>query len=96
MGKSVYQTAKNSLRSVAQNERIVPQLSETSEMITRIHTHTLFFVKSYILKIYEDYNNNNAIPEVDQAFILNVMRKLCVKVSNRGRPPNPAAQHRCN
>ena len=70
MEKSVYQNVKTTLRRVAQNDGIVAKPSETSEMITRIRTHTLFIEKLYILKIYEDDNDNNPIPEVDKAFIL--------------------------
>jgi len=64
MEKSVYKTVKTSLRSVAQNDWIVAKLSETSEMITRIHIYTLFSVKLRILMIHEDDNDNNPIPEV--------------------------------
>jgi len=32
-------------------------------------------VKLYILKVYEDDNNSNPIPEVDRVHIFNFMRK---------------------
>ena len=61
-------------------ERVISIISETAILISKITSHTLQFIKLYCLKCLRDGQD---IPSINQEFVLNSMKTLCVK-DNRG------------
>ena len=79
-----YKTIKTSLKSIVIDHYVIERLNSTVLMVHRITIHTLQFLKLYCLHFYETTQN---LPIVDHALIINIMKTLAPKQTQRGRPP---------
>ena len=79
-----HQTVKTSITHVTNNPRVKKILEETAILMSRITTHTLLFIKLYYLDCVQV---GREVPLINQKFVMNVMKTLCVK-SKRGTKPN--------
>ena len=89
LSHSYYKTVKTSLRSIVTDSYVVERLNATAIMAHRIEIHTLQFLKLYLLHSYDTTKN---LPIVNHSLILNIMKTLAPKQTQRGRPPNPETQ----
>jgi hypothetical protein len=83
-----FKSTKTSLKSIMKNPEI--NTKKINDVVIKAHKiviHTLQFLKLYLLHHYE--TNNHILPNMDKAFVLNVMKVICgEKHTNKGRPPN--------
>ena len=79
-----YKTIKTSLKSIVTDPYVIERLNSTVLMVHRITIHTLQFLKLYLLYSYE---TTQEFPVVDHALIINIMKTLAPKHTQRGRPP---------
>jgi hypothetical protein len=85
---SCYKTIKTSISSIAADYDVVITLNEAVIMAHRITIHTLQFLKLYMI---HSFDTTHQLPCIDHALIINIMKTLAPKQTNRGRPPNDAA-----
>ena len=83
--ESYYQTIKTSLKSVVRSNDVIIKLNNTALMINRIMTHSLLFLKLYLIHCYD---NNVQLPKLDKQFITSVMKVLCITPKPRGNINN--------
>ena len=79
-----YQCIKTSLKSVVKDDIVLSNLMEASLRANGIMTHTLQFLKLYIIHCYD---SKIPLPHIDRQFVTSIMKLLCVKPS-QGRPPS--------
>ena len=78
-----FQTIKTSLKSVVRDETTIEKLTEAALRANRIMTHTLQFLKLYLIHCYD---TDNALPTIDKPFVNAAMKIVCIKTNNKGRP----------
>eukprot|EP00835_Amoeboradix_gromovi_P005004 NODE_432_length_8732_cov_0.302907.p3 type:complete len:197 gc:universal NODE_432_length_8732_cov_0.302907:732-142(-) len=81
--KAYFQTIKTSLKSVVKNAVVIEKLTDVALLTSRIMTHTLQFMKLYLIHCYD---HGQLLPNLDRPFITAVMKTLCEAPSS-GRPP---------
>ena len=79
-----YKTVKTSLKSIVTDHYVIERLNLIVLMAHRITIHTLQFLKLYLLYSIE---TTHEFPVVDHALIINIMKTLAPKQTQRGRPP---------
>ena len=79
-----YKTVKTSLSKIVKNKIIHEDILNTVKNVNVIITHTYNFLKMYCLKYFE---KENGIPEINQKFIVCIIKTLC-SFDSRGRKPN--------
>jgi hypothetical protein len=87
--KPFFQSVKTSLKSVVKNEAVIKKLTQAALLTNRIMTHSLHFLKLYLLH-YSDAGD--ALPTINKPFVNAVMKILCEKTENRGRAPKAETQ----
>ena len=80
-----HQTVKTSINHVTKDSRVKKILEDTAILMSRITTHTLLFIKLYYLNCVQV---GREVPLINQKFVMNVMKTLCVRRDNRGAKPN--------
>ncbi len=85
--KPPYQTVKTSLKSVVRNDAVIEKLTNAAFVTNAIMTHTLQFLKIYLLHLYDA---NQPLPRVDTKLVNAVMKTIAKKGDNRGRKPSEA------
>ena len=80
---SSYKTIKTSLSSIAANYDVIFTLEETVINAHRIAIHTLQFLKLYLI---HSFDTTQLLPWIDHDLIINIMKILAPKQTNRGRP----------
>ena len=88
-GKPFFQSVKTSLKSVVKDEAIIEKLTNAAILTNRIMTHSLHFLKLYLIHCSEA---GDALPTINKPFVNAVMKILCDKTENRGRPPSAETQ----
>jgi hypothetical protein len=83
--KPFFQCIKTSLKSVVRNETIIEKLTKAALLTNRIMTHSLQFLKLYMIHCYD---NGSPLPVINKPFVNAVMKILCVKTETRGKPPS--------
>ena len=83
---SYYKTVKTSLNSIVTDPYVIKSLNSTVLMAHRITIHTLQFLKLYLLYSYQ---TTQELPLVNHDLIINIMKTLAPKQTQRGRPPKP-------
>ena len=76
-----FQTIKTSLKSVVRNETTIEKLTEAALRANRIMTHTLQFLKLYLIHCHD---NKKDLPTIDKPFVNAAMKILCIKTNKRG------------
>jgi transposase len=85
--RAIYQCIKTSLKSVVKKDvadMVISKLMEASLRANGIMTHTLQFLKLYIIHCYD---SKIPLPKIDRQFVTSIMKVLCVEPS-QGRPPS--------
>ena len=80
---SDFQCVKTSLKSVVKDAVITEKLTNAAFLANRIMTHTLQFIKLYLIHCYDEVK---PLPKLDRPFITAVMKTLCETTAS-GRPP---------
>ena len=78
-----FQTIKTSLKSVVRDETTIEKLTEAALRANRIMTHTLQFLKLYLIHCHD---TDDALPTIDKPFVNAAMKIVCIKTNNKGRP----------
>jgi hypothetical protein len=87
---SYYKTIKTSLSNIATNYDVIFTLEETVINAHRIAIHTLQFLKLYLI---HSFDTTQLLPQINHELIINIMKTLAPKQTNRGRPPKDATAH---
>lgn len=87
--KPFFQCIKTSLKSVVRNEAVIQKLGNAALLTNRIMTHALQFLKLYLIHCFD---RGDPLPAIDKPFVNAVMKILCEKTTNGGRPPSTATQ----
>jgi len=85
--RAIYQCIKTSLKSVVKKDvadMVISKLMEASLRANGIMTHTLQFLKLYIIHCFD---SKIPLPKIDRQFVTSIMKVLCVEPS-QGRPPS--------
>ena len=88
-GKPFFQCVKTSLKSVVKNETVIEKLTQAALLTNRIMTHSLHFLKLYLIHCSDA---GDALPAIDKPFVNAVMKIICEKTETRGRPPSAETQ----
>ena len=74
--KPFYQTIKTSLESVVKEDIITEKLENAAFLTNRIMTHTLEFMKLYLIHMYDQ---EETLPTIDKFFVLPSVcpRRVC-------------------
>src|SRR3989338_3071871 len=87
--KNFFKTIKISLKHILKNPNInFPKINTVVSTCHKIVTHTLLFMKLYLL---HHFNYHNSIPEINHDLVNTCMKILCTK-STAGRKPNQETQ----
>lgn len=81
--KPLFQTIKTSLKSVIRSPIVAEKLEAVATKANDIMTHTLMFMKLYLLKRHDE---GGEAPKIESSFVLAVMKTVCKKDTRRGRP----------
>ena len=76
---------KTSLKSIAKSEGTIKILTAKVNLVHKIAIHTLHFIKLYTIDFY---NKNQKFQTIDEQFILEVMKVICIQQTGSGRFPN--------
>ena len=76
---------KTSLKSIAKSDNTIEILTSKVNLVHKIAVHTLHFIKLYTIDFY---NKNQKFQTIDEQFILEVMKVICVQPTGAGAPPN--------
>jgi hypothetical protein len=87
--KPFFQCVKTSLKSVVKNEVVIEKLTNAALLTNRIMTHSLQFLKLYLIHCSDA---GYAVPAIDKPFVNAVMKILCEKTETRGRAPKAETQ----
>ena len=79
-----YQCIKTSLKSVVKDDIVVSKLMEATLRANCIMTHTLQFLKLYIIHCYD---SKIPLPRIDRQFVTSIMKVICEK-PKKGKPPS--------
>ena len=79
-----YKTVKTSLSKIVKNNKIHEDINNVVKRVNIITTHTYNFFKLYCLYYYE---KEHELPDINQKFIVCIMKTLC-SFDSRGRKPN--------
>ncbi len=88
-----YKGVKNSLKTVIKRPTTQQAILEAVSMSHKITIHTSFFLKMYLLHMYEE---KKSIPKVDRSLCTNIMKVICEEsqkedgkeAKRTGRNPN--------
>ena len=86
--KKYFKTVKTSLKSLVKHDFVIRKINETTITCNKIVTHSLQFLKLYILDKFE---RNEPLPIIDKQFVTSVMKTICV-VPDVGRPCSISTQ----
>jgi hypothetical protein len=84
-------TGLNSILKARYKNLVLDTLDFAAQRMHAIEIHVLHFIKLYILHVYHD---NNAIPNINFELITDVVKVICPRVIQRGKPPSQATQNR--
>ena len=87
--KSYFKTIKTSLKSVVKEEFVIDELINTARLTSRIMTHTLQFMKLYLIDCHD---KEQPLPKIDGPFVTAVMKTICVETTNTGAPPSDSTE----
>ena len=76
---------KTSLKSIAKSDNTIEILTSKVNLVHKIAVHTLHFIKLYTIDFY---NKNQKFQTIDEQFILEVMKVICVQSTGAGAPSN--------
>ena len=71
-GKPFFQCVKTSLKSVVKNEAVIEKLTQAALLTNRIMTHSLHFLKLYLIHCYDA---GDALPAIDKPFVAGNVNK---------------------
>ena len=83
-----YQCIKTSLKSVVRDESVIAALRDAALRANGIMTHTLQFLKLYLIYCYD---TGAPLPTIDRPFVTSVMKVLCAEPTV-GRKPSEATK----
>ena len=87
-GKPFFQSVKTSLKSVVKDEAVIEKLTNTALLTNRIMTHSLHFLKLYLIHCSDA---GDALPTINKPFVNAVMKILC-ETATTGRKPKAETQ----
>ena len=82
--KSFFQTIKTSLKSVVRTPEVGEKLNVIATNMNNIMTHTLMFLKLYLLNRYDE---EGEVPTINSSFVVAVMKTICKREARGGRKP---------
>ena len=86
--KPFFQCVKTSLKSVVKDEAVIEKVTNPSLLTNRIMTHSLHFLKLYLIHCYDA---GDALPTINKPFVNAVMKILC-ETPTTGRKPKAQTQ----
>jgi hypothetical protein len=76
---------KTSLKNITKSDNTIKILTEKVNLVHKIAIHTLHFIKLYTIDFY---NKSQKFQTIDEQFILEVMKVICVQPTGLGGLPN--------
>jgi hypothetical protein len=70
---------------------VIAKLTNAATRNYKITTNCLQFLKHYLIHLFD---TGNALPAIDKPLVNAVMKILCEKKDNRGKPPKAETQNK--